>query len=375
MATGELTHMTSPGEYIREELKRRGWEQKDLALVMGRPVQRISELVLGKTGVSPELAVELAAAIGGSAEDWLLRESTYRLSQTQADTGDVRKKSALYELAPIRDMEKRGWIRRTTTAGELEEELKRFFGTPDLSHPPSLPVTTRRTGDDSEEAQELTQAQRAWCFRARAMAAEQILPPYNPAKFDACLRALRPLAAFAPETRKVAAVLGNHGIRFVIVEPLPGAKIDGAAFWIDDNPAIAISFRYDRIDAFWFTLCHELSHVQHRDPLSIDTALIGEEAIPSAMKVAFEERADIEAGGTLIPQDKLDSFVRRVAPYFDKERIIQFAHVIKVHPGIIVGQLQHRGQIGFHANRDLLVKVRKHAISGAVVDGWGCTTV
>jgi len=366
--------MTSPGEFIREELNRRGWEQKDLALVLGRPVQRVNEMILGKIGVSPEMAVELSAALGGTAEEWLARDSSYRLSQTQNDAGDVRRKAALYELAPIRDMEKRGWIRRTATPAELEAELKRFFGTADLTRPPGIPVTTRRTDGADEEKQELSQAQRAWCFRARAMAAEQVLPPYDPAKFEECVRAVRPLAAFAPETRKVAAVLGKYGIRFVIVEPLPGAKIDGAAFWVDDNPAIALSVRYDRIDAFWFTLCHELSHIRHRDPLSIDTALVGEDALPSAMKVAFEERADNEASGMLIPLDKIESFVRRVSPYYDKERIIQFAHVVKVHPGIIVGQLQHRGQIGFHANRDLLVKVRNHAVSGTVVDGWGTTT-
>lgn len=366
--------MKSPGDYIREQLAAKGWGQDDLARVLGRPPSRVNEMIQGKVPVSLEMAVGLAAALGGTPEEWLSRDSGYRLSITAAETNDVRRKAALYELAPVRDMEKRGWIQKTATADELEAELRRFFGTDNLSVPPRIPATPRRTGGREEENQELTPAQRAWCFRAREMAAEQVLPPYDPSKFEECVAALRPLAAFAPETRKVAAVLGKYGVRFVIVEPLPGAKIDGAAFWIDGNPAIALSVRHDRIDAFWFTLCHELSHIRHRDPLSIDTAIVGEDSLPSAMKVAFEERADNEAAGALIPQGKLESFIKRVAPYYDKERIIQFAHVVKVHPGIIVGQLQHRGQIGYHANRDLLVKVRKHAASGAVVDGWGVTT-
>jgi HTH-type transcriptional regulator / antitoxin HigA len=364
----------SPGELIRAELKLRGWTQDDLAKIIGKPTPRINELIQGKLAISPEMASALGAAFGSSAATWMQADTNYRLSLASLDTSDVERRAKLFSVAPIKDMEKRGWIQRTTTVNELEEELKRFFGVSDLSNSPSIFVSTRRTGGSEEENQELTQAQRAWCFRARAMAAEQILSPYEPKKFEECINALRPLAAFAPESRKVASVLGKYGIRFVIVEPLPGAKIDGAAFWMEDNPAIALSVRYDRIDAFWFTLCHELSHVRHRDPLSVDTALVGEDALPSAMKVAFEERADNEAGDTLVPQNKLDSFVHRVAPYYDKERIIQFAHVIKVHPGIIVGQLQHRGQLGYHANRDLLVKVRKHAISGAVVDGWGHAT-
>ncbi len=365
----------SPGDFIREELKKRSWAQEDLAQILGRTATRISQLLKGKQDVTPEIAVELETAFGIPAAVWLQREAEYRLALMKPETADVRKKAALYELAPIRDMEKRGWIKKTASAEELESELTRFFGVSDLSSPPVIPVSTRRTVIMAEQS-DLSPAQRAWCFRARTLASEQIVSRYDPNNFEECIRKLRPLAAFAPETRKVASVLSSYGIRFAVVEPLPSAKIDGAAFWIGDDPAIAMSVRYDRIDAFWFTLCHELSHVRHRDPISIDVALMGEDAVPSAMKEDFEERADNEAACMLIPHDKLDSFIRRVAPTYNKERIVQFAHVVKIHPGIIVGQLQHRGQIGYSANREMLVKVRQHAISGAtIVDGWGHSTI
>ncbi len=365
----------SPGDFIREELKKRSWAQEDLAQILGRTATRISQLLKGKQDVTPEIAVELETAFGIPAAVWLQREAEYRLALMKPETADVRKKASLYELAPIRDMEKRGWIKKTASAEELESELTRFFGVSDLSSPPVIPVSTRRTVSMAEQT-DLSPAQRAWCFRARALASEQVVTPYDPSKFEECVRKLRPLAAFAPEARKVGSVLSNYGIRFAVVEPLPSAKIDGAAFWIGDDPAIAMSVRYDRIDAFWFTLCHELSHVRHRDPISIDVALMGEDAVPSAMKEDFEERADNEAACMLVPQDKLESFILRVAPTYQKERIVQFAHVVKIHPGIIVGQLQHRGQIGYSANREMLVKVRQHAISGAtIVDGWGHSTI
>lgn len=362
--------MKTPGDYIREELVARGWGQDDLARIIGKPKPRVNELIQGRLAISPEIATSLSAALGGTPEEWLNREAAYRLSLTTSDLDDVRKKALLYEIAPVRDMEKRGWIKPTETAAELEQELKRFFGVEELSQPPNIPVTTKRT-TDKDEYQDLTSAQRAWCFKARAMVAEQVVSRYDPNHFEDCVKDLRALAAFAPEARKVASTLSKHGIRFAIIEPLPSAKIDGAAFWINDDPAIAISARFDRIDGFWFTLCHELSHIRHRDPLSVDTELVGKEALPSAMKLAFEERADNEAGAMLVPPAKLDSFVRRIAPLYSKEKIVQFSYVVKVHPGIIVGQLQHRGEIGWHANRDLLVKIRNYAMSGAIVDGWG----
>ncbi|MFX8692489.1 hypothetical protein ABTM44_18400, partial [Acinetobacter baumannii] len=66
------------------------------------------------------------------------------------------------------------------------------------------------------------------------------------------------------ETRNVPRLLQEAGVRFVIVEGLPGSKIDGVCFWLDDkSPVIGMSLRFDRIDNFWFVLRHECAHVLH----------------------------------------------------------------------------------------------------------------
>jgi len=71
------------------------------------------------------------------------------------------------------------------------------------------------------------------------------------------------------EARKVPRILAEHGIRFLIVESLPSAKIDGVCFWLNDvSPVVALSMRFDRIDNFWFVLRHELEHVVQRHGLS-----------------------------------------------------------------------------------------------------------
>ena len=75
----------------------------------------------------------------------------------------------------------------------------------------------------------------------------------------------------------------------------------------------------------------------------------------------------------MVPQEEMESFVRRLAPLFPAQRIIQFAHKIRMHPGVIVGQLQHRGVIGYHAHRDFLVKIRSLITDTALTDGWGHT--
>jgi HTH-type transcriptional regulator/antitoxin HigA len=45
-----------PGEILGDELKARGWTQSDFARVVGRPLQAINEIILGKKRVTAETA-------------------------------------------------------------------------------------------------------------------------------------------------------------------------------------------------------------------------------------------------------------------------------------------------------------------------------
>ena len=360
----------APGDYIREALTARGWTQADLARVLGRPLPTINEIILGKRGVMPEMAVSLSEAISETPEEWMRREACYRLSLVKEESpGAVRSRARLYEIAPVKEMQKRGWIRETDDVAALEAELKRLFAVDDLETGLSLEVAFRT----SVPYGSLTGAHRAWCARARQLAQALKVAEFSEKLLPACEEDLRKLAAYSPETKKVPKVLASCGIRFVVVEPLQGSKIDGAAFWLDDrSPVIALSLRYDRIDNFWFTVGHELSHIRHRDVGSVDINLVGDEA-NTTERPDMERRADEEGATLLIPSETLQSFINRVGPLYSKDRINQFANRLKIHPGIIVGQLQKRKEIGFSANRDLLVKVRDIITSTAVTDGWGQT--
>lgn len=70
-----------PGEFLRDELKARGWTQTDLAEILGRPRRLVNEIVVGKRGISPKTAIGLGAAFGTSAQYWLNLQNSYRLSR------------------------------------------------------------------------------------------------------------------------------------------------------------------------------------------------------------------------------------------------------------------------------------------------------
>ncbi len=353
-------------EALRRHLSERGWTQVDLAYAIGKTTAAVSEIIQGKRTVSPEIAALLAAAFDTDAAYWLAL-TAQRVRQDELSS--TRARSRMLTVAPVREMIRRHWIQDVASTDALESELKAFFRVDDLDVDPQLSVVTRKSGPET-----LTPAQRAWCFRAKNLGSDMIGKPFDPAAIESCVKRLRLLTTAAAELRQVARTLNEFGIRFVVVEPLSGTRVDGATMWADEQrPIIAMSLRLDRIDNFWFTLFHELSHVRHGDALSVDDDLTGESAEFSAVKIPTERRADTEASEAIVPPDKLVSFIRRVGPLYSKKRIIQFAHRVRVHPGLILGQLQCRGEIPYRANREMLAKIRDRVAPSSLTDGWGHT--
>lgn len=62
-----------------ERLARRGWSQGDLAVIMDRPAQWVSEVANGHKEITRESALQLGAALGTTPEFWLEAQDAYRL--------------------------------------------------------------------------------------------------------------------------------------------------------------------------------------------------------------------------------------------------------------------------------------------------------
>jgi len=320
------------------------------------------------------MAVVLAAAFGDTPADWLRLDVLYRLSVVDGNESfGVEKTALFYDIAPVREMQRRGWITETRNADSLEAQLKKFFATDklDRENRPKFPVAMLR----HSPLPSLSATEWAWLFRARQIADAWVdVAVFDPARLDSAERKLRLLESHPKEARHVSAIMAEAGIRFVVVEPLPSIKIDGAAFWLNEqSPVIALSARVDRIDNLWFTIMHEWAHIRNNDAFSADCNILGEEEEGVLVRDEIERSANDQASASLVPNSELDSFIRRVGPLYSKTRIIQFANRIKIHPGIIVGQLQYRREIGWGANREMLAKMREPLIETTLTDGWGRT--
>jgi HTH-type transcriptional regulator / antitoxin HigA len=357
-----------PGEFIREELEARGWTQGDLAQIMDRPLQVVNELIAGKKQITPETARGLSRAFSdGDPLYWMHLDAAYRLAQLEPDKDkSVDRRAKLYSLFPVRELMKRKWIEPSKNLDVTEHRVCRFFRIKNLDERPVFAHAAKAAQYD-----ERTALQWAWLYRAKELAEATHSLPYSERKLRDALSKLRTLLVAPEEIRQVPRILADAGVRFVIVEFLPGAKIDGATFWINEVPVIALSIRFDRLNNFWFVLRHEIEHVVNRDGLvTIDVELIErlqrKEALPPE-----EIRANASAEEFLIPKAEIDSFITRVRPLYSEQRILLFAKRVSVHPGLVVGQLQFREEIPYTHFHKHLVKIRQIITQTAVTDGWG----
>jgi HTH-type transcriptional regulator/antitoxin HigA len=366
-----------PGEFIKEELDARGWMQEDLAEILGRPTRLVNELIAGKRGITPETAKGLGEAFGTSAPFWMNLESAYRLSLNVSEHEPVARRAVLYAKAPLRAMMRRNWIELSNNIDVLEKNVCDFFN---LTHINEEPQFFSYVAKKSTKYNHLTPEQNAWLFRASHLANCISVLAFSQTYLSNAFEQLKALLPTEDEIRKIPKILSECGIRFLVIEPLPQSKIDGATFWMNDTPVVVLSLRYDRIDWFWYTLMHELAHVKYgdgrqNDNFTLDNDLLDAQNKPTGNRPPYEVRADRFAADFLVSQTEMDNFIARTGPLYSKNRIVGFANRINVHPGLVVGQLQHRDEIKYAHNREMLTKIRHIITNGALTDGWGANTL
>lgn len=346
-----------------------------MAVVLDMDETGVARMVADKRDIDAKMALMLEEVFGVKAEVFLTLQKKLDLARARlvVSPDPARATRALlYGDLPISEMIKRGWIVaesvRDTKA--VEKELIRFFGVDRVEDIEILPHAAKRTTVSITA----TPAQIAWLNRARQIATDMLVCAYSRQAVIGALQKLRALMSSLDGVAKVPRIMAECGIRFVLVEALPGSKIDGVCFWLNSNaPVIGMSLRFDRIDNFWFVLRHEIEHVLqlHGQSAAMLDAELEKERAGTGSDVAEEERiANAAAQDFCVPPASLDAFIARKAPFFSEKDLIGFSRVLKVHPGILAGQLQRKTK-RYDKFRDHLAKVREIIAPNAIKDGWG----
>jgi len=80
-----------PGRSIRDAcLEPLGLSVTEGAKVLGVTRQALNNVVNGKNGISPEMAIRLAKAFGSTAETWLQMQVSYDLAQARKSESRIK---------------------------------------------------------------------------------------------------------------------------------------------------------------------------------------------------------------------------------------------------------------------------------------------
>ena len=81
-----IKHPPHPGLVVLQEcIEPTGLTITHAAEALGVTRNTLSELVNGKRGISPEMAVRLSKVFGGTEQGWLVQQAQYDLAQVRRD--------------------------------------------------------------------------------------------------------------------------------------------------------------------------------------------------------------------------------------------------------------------------------------------------
>lgn len=202
----------------------------------------------------------------------------------------------------------------------------------------------------SREEQSDVGAISAWLRMGEQIAEKQDGVKFNRAKFIDALDKIRKLTVLPPEQFEplLRENFKSAGVAFVLVPAIPKAHVSGVARWLNPHrPLIQLSLYGKTNDKFWFTLFHETAHVllHGKDKQSV---YLDDPSKTSGDSVQ-EREANDWARDFLIPPRYKD----QLAGLRTKAAVCDFSRAIGIHPGIVVGRLQHDGLIDLSWMNDL----------------------
>lgn len=338
--------LSPPGDTILETIDSIGMSQAELAERIGRPKEKVNDIIKGREPVTLKTAILLERVLGIPVSFWMERESEYREELARIDQQEFLEGGIGWlQMFPVRELKKWGWLPETRNKAMLVESLLKFFGiaTPIQWEEIYISESASVAFKMSLAHMQSPHAISAWMRIGELKSFKNKLPEFDKRAFRDALDDIKKLVIEQPEDFKerLQTICAQCGVAVVYTPCLPKAPISGAVWWRGRNPIIQLSCRYKTNDSFWFAFYHEAGHIL----LHGKKEIFLEEIIGAHIAKVKEEEANQFAQRYLFPENALNSLMAR-GPIVEED-IVRYARKYETHPAIITGQLQHRGRIKY----------------------------
>lgn len=335
----EPVWFSPPSDTIAAAMMRRSLSVDEFCELLAGGMDEAVELLEGTREIDKTIASRLSRVLGGSPDFWIARQSGYEKALDRV----VRK---------LNDVELRSWVdtvpspvgsRKSNARKRLLQHVRSaasFFNTP------SLEIWRLRYGAEvaaarfhSSKSFAPDEAATALWMRHGEVAAKSLeLAEFSRERLIEVLPEVRELLKSNVPHRffaRLRAILASTGVALVVATAPKGCRASGLAKPLPRNRRlILLSLRHGTDDHFWFTLFHEIGHLVLHDGTFIDA---------DDLETTREEKEASEfARLRLLPEAPDDKAFKSAQSY---RNVIRIARKLEVPPGVLVGQMQHRGVI------------------------------
>jgi len=334
-------YATPPGFTLEETLEDLTMTQAELALRTGLSTKHINQIIQGHASLTLDSAMRLERATGVPARIWNNLESRYQEHRSRlAEEAALHEQLSFLDQLPISAMVSMGLLGKRTTKVERLREVFSFFGVADSDAWTATWSKSFASFRKSRAHESNDGAVSVWLRMGEIEATSVQTAPWDPNKFKEALSVARTLTTETDPTAwqpALVEVCAGAGVALVVVPEVKGGRTHGVARWLaPDRALIQLSIRYRWSDIFWFSFFHEAKHVldEAKRSIYVEQSLPNEESRPDD-----EVAADAFAASFLIPPNEIPA-LRQIKTLLE---VSDFANRLGVHPGIVVGRLQHEG--------------------------------
>jgi len=322
-------NLPDPIAAIRFRMEQEDLSQRDLIPYIGSR-SKVSEVLSGKRPLTLQMMRSLHQHLGIPA-DVLLQE--------QGATLPDNPESLDWMQYPIKAMAKLGWV--SQDAGDLAEEIMRALIERAGGKQTLVTMLCRQNEHIRRNGQMDMYALQAWGLQLIAIARETNLPTkYKSGTLTTELAQKMVRLSWSESAPSLAKeFLAQYGIHLIYLPHLPRTHLDGAALRLDDGtPVIGLTLRHDRLDNFWFSLCHELAHQSLHLENNISDTFFEDLSVEAPISDIKEREADAWASNVLIPDALWQSSQAATNP--TPANALKLAREVGINPAIIAGRIR-----------------------------------
>lgn len=256
-----------PGSLIKAELDALEYSQSDVAARANISTKHFNQLINGHVPLSPEIAMSLERVLGIAAEITLQMDATWQAEKVRRTTATtLAGLNRWFNKFPRNVLQDYGVVDFSKAIAERVDELLRFFRVADEKSFDRIWLAPQVNYRRSQKFTIDPYATALW-RRLSEVQAEGLVSTsddYDPTALRAVAERLPALSRLdiGRGFRAARDMLSSAGALLVFVPEIAGTRISGATWWLTpSHPIIALTGRYKFVDAFWFTMMHEIAHV------------------------------------------------------------------------------------------------------------------